>query len=369
MKLRCEKDILLNAVQTVQKATATKTTLPILTGIYLSATEHSIELQATDYEIGICVVVPAEVVESGKVVISGRFFPDIIRKIAGKTIEISSSPQNNMVTISAENVEFKILSFPADEFPSIKKFESNNEVILNDLTLRDLIRKTVFSCSTDESRPLFTGALLEIAEQEISMVATNTHRLALKKYALANFSGSLKVIIPGKLLNELYKIIDFDEPTDIHIYWLKNQVAFLFNNFYVVSRTIDGQFPDYKKVIPAEFSSYFILPANLLHDAVERVSLLAKDGEYNVIKLKMAAGRIDLAGNNPDAGSATEVLEAVIEGEAIEISFNARYLLDVLRIAGTEKVKFSLKSALSPVMIQIIDDLSYTYILTPIRIS
>ena len=130
MRLQCEKDRLLTAVQIVQKATATKTTLPILTGIYLIASDGMLELQATDYEVGISITIPAEVMEPGKVVLSGKFFPEIIRKISGKIIEISSVPQSSMVTIAAEKTEFKILSFPADEFPTIKKIESNNSIII-----------------------------------------------------------------------------------------------------------------------------------------------------------------------------------------------------------------------------------------------
>jgi len=175
------------------------------------------------------------------------------------------------------------------------------------------------------------------------------------------------MIIPGKLLNELLKIINFDVPTDVNIFWLKNQVAFAFDNIYVMSRVIEGQFPDYKKVIPTEFSSYCTVSANALFEAVERVSLLAKDGEYNIIRIKFTENSIELAGNNPDAGSATEMIEVLPEGERMEIAFNAKYLLDVLRVAGTGSVKFHLKSALSPVMIKLMDDNEYTYILTPIR--
>ena len=367
MRFQCEKDRLLTAVQIVQKATATKTTLPILTGIYLIASDGMLELQATDYEVGISITIPVEVMEPGKVVLSGKFFPEIIRKISGKIIEISSVPQSSMVTIAAEKTEFKILSFPADEFPTIKKIESNNSIIIKDDMLKDLIRKTVFACSTDESRPLFTGALMEVADSTITMVATNTHRLALKKNLLSEPSSSLKMIIPGKLLVEIAKIITFDVPTDVRILWLKNQVAFLFENIYVISRVIEGQFPDYKKVIPTEFSSHCVIDANQLHEAVERVSLLAKDGEYNIIKIKFTPNTIELSGNNPDAGSATEFLDVIPEGEPMEIAFNAKYLLDVLRIAGAGKVNFQLKSPLSPVMVKLEADDEYTYILTPIR--
>ena len=367
MKIRCEKEHLLTAVQIVQKATASKTTLPILTGIYLYATENFIELQATDYEIGISVIIPAEVHLPGKVVLSGKFFPEIIRKISGKTIEIISVAQSNMVNVSSEKTEFRVLSFPADEYPNIKKFESNNSFIIKDDILKDLIKKTVFSCSSDESRPLFTGALIEINGVDISLVATNTHRLAYKKHPLVLGEITSKMIIPGKILTEIAKIMTYEVPVDVKVSWAKNQVSFSFENIYISSRLIEGQFPDYRKVIPSDFTSFCIVDSEKLFEAVERVALLAKDGEYNIVKIKFNNDIIELAGNNPDAGSATESIDVHIDGEPVEISFNAKYLLDILRIAGSGKVKFNLKSGLSPVMVNLIDDKEYTYIITPIR--
>jgi DNA polymerase-3 subunit beta len=367
MRIRCEKDQLLSAVQIVQKATATKTTLPILTGIYLSACDGKVELQATDYEMGISIIIPVEVIEPGKAVLSGKIFPDIIRKIPGKNIEISSSPNSSMINIAAEKAEFKVLSFPAEEFPTIKKFETNNSMIFKDDVLKEMIRKTVFACSTDESRPLFTGALVEVNEQELTMVATNTHRLAVKKGVVSQVNSPLKIIIPGKLLSEVAKILSFDHPVDITVNWLKNQVSFAVENIYIMSRVIEGQFPDYKKVIPTDFLSHCEISAENLYEAVERVSLLAKDGEYSIIKIKFTPGSMELSGNNPDAGSATEILDAEFRGDPLEIAFNAKYLMDILRVAGTFTVKFHLKSPLSPVMVEINSDKTYTYILTPIR--
>ena len=367
MKIRCEKENLLTAVQIVQKATASKTTLPILTGILLSASDNSLELQATDYETGISMIIPAEVVESGKIVLSGKFFPEIIRKVAGQAIEITSLTQGNMVSVASDKVEFKVLSFPADEFPNIKRFESHNEFVIKDDVLKDLIRKTVFSCSTDESRPLFTGVLIEISSHGVSVVATNTHRLALKKCLLETGLTETRMIVPGKIMNEIARALSFDLPVDVKVQWLKNQVSFNFENVYVMSRLIEGQFPDYRKVIPSEFTSYCTVGADMLFEAVERVSLLAKDGDYNIIRMKFGRESIDLSGNNPDAGSATETLAVSLEGEPIEIAFNAKYMLDVLRLAGSGQVRFNLKSALSPVMINLMDDPDYTYIITPIR--
>lgn len=367
MKIRCEKEHLLSAVQIVQKATATKTTLPILTGILLAANEHTLELQATDYETGISMVIPAEVLSPGKIVLSGKFFPEIIRKINGESIEIASMTQGNMVVVSSGKVEFRVLSFPSEEFPNVKKLESQDSLVIKDDILKDLIKKTAFACSTDESRPLFTGALMEFKENELRLVATNTHRLALKKSPFEARLSDMKMIIPGKILTEVFRALSYEMPVDVKINWLKNQVSFEFENVYIMSRLIEGQFPDYRKVIPTEFTTYCTVPANILYDAVERVSLLAKDGDYNIVRMKFNSDSILLSGNNPDAGSASESLDIVLEGEAIEIAFNAKYMMDVLRQAGSGTIRFNLKSSLSPVMINLMEDPDYVYIITPIR--
>lgn len=367
MKIICEKDTLLSALQIVQKATATKTTLPILTGIYLTAENGNLEMQATDYELGISVHIPVTVLNPGKVVLSGKIFPDIVRKISGKTIEISTTANSTMVSVIAGKSEFKILSFPPDEFPVIKRIESTNRIVIQDAVLKDLIQKTVFACSTDESRPLFTGALTELVDQKLVMVATNTHRLALKKIEAPAGILPLRIIIPGKLLTEIARVLNYENPIDVTLSWLKNQISLAFENIYIVSRIIEGQFPDYKKVIPTDFLASCILKASDLYDSVERVSLLARDGEYSIIRIKLTEGLMTLIGNNPDAGSATENVEVDYEGDILEIAFNARYLMDVLKVAGNASVQLHFRSALNPVMVNIVGDETFTYVLTPIR--
>ena len=367
MKVNCSKEKLLSAIQIVQKATATKTTLPILTGIYLSAEKGKLELQATDYEVGICVSIDAEVQTPGKTVLSGKYFPEMIRKLPGEVIDISSSSQDNLICVTAGRTEFRVLAFPASEFPVIKKFESNHMVIIKDEILRDLVKKTVFACSNDESRPLFTGALIEIDQGELRMVATNTHRLALRKAKSPDYQGTIKMIVPGKVLTEVARIVGGELPSDVKVYWLKNQIAFSLNQVYISSRLIEGQFPDYNKVIPVEFGTYCTIDTADLLDAVERVSLLSKDGDYNVIRCKFGNDQIHLAGNNPEAGSAVEVLELPVEGNSLEISFNAKYLMDVLKNTGAEKMRMSLNSPHTPALLQPVNDMDYLYILTPIR--
>lgn len=369
MKITCTKEQLNTAVQTVQKAVSTKAQLPILTGIYLAASDNTLELQATDYEIGISCTIDAIVEEPGNIVLSGKYFQEMVRRLPGDTINIASSSEDRTIKITANAAQFNLLSMPAEEFPVLQKQTSDHVVTVKDNVLKELIKKTVFACAADESRPIFTGGLLEISQENITMVATNTHRLALKKDVLDNNSDSVKMIIPSKIMNELARIMVSDVPMDVAVHWLRNQVAFAFDNVYILSRLIEGQFPDYNKVIPAEFATTVTLTTRDFMDAVERVSLLARDGDYNIIRLAFKENSVIITSNNPEVGKACETVAAQIAGNELEIAFNAKYVTDVLKNIDAEQIIFSLNTPLSPASIQSSDDANYIYIITPVRTS
>lgn len=371
MIIICSKELLTHAVQTVQKAVATKSTLPILTGIYLSAKDNQLELQATDYEIGISCKIDAQIEEEGTIVLSGRYFQEVVRKLPGETIEITSSKTDNTIQITSDTSQFNLLSLPAEEFPVLQQIANGNEVSIKDSVLRELIKKTVFACAADEARPIFTGGLLEVKENTIKMVATNTHRLALKKYDYDTnlLSDLIHVIIPAKILVEIARLLITDNLINVTLCCQKNQISFIFNNVYIVSRLIEGQYPDYNKVIPQSFTTKVELPSSHFLDAVERVSLLARDGDYNVIKLQFKKDTVIITSNNPDIGKACETVPALNEGGELEIAFNAKYVTDILKNIDSEKLIFCLNTSLSPACIQPINDNDYLYIITPVRTS
>lgn len=368
MKITCAKDKLNYAVQAVQKAVAAKTPLPILTGIYLSAKDGKLELQATDYEIGISCTIDTTVHEPGVVVLSGKYFQEMVRKLPGDTVQIESSKEDRSIKITSNFSQFNLLSMPAEEFPVLKRPEGNHLFTIKDEILKELIKKTVFACSADEARPIFTGGLLEADDNGIRMVATNTHRLALKKtHPETSAATATKMIIPAKILNELARVLNYEDPVDVTVYWLKNQVMFVFDDIYILSRLIEGQFPDYNKVIPAGFNTNINIKTSDFLDAVERVSLLARDGEYNIIKFAFANNIVTITSNNPDIGKAYETVNADITGDSLEIAFNAKYVTDILKNIDSDEMWFSLNTPLSPACIKPADDENYTYIITPVR--
>lgn len=367
MKISCQKDQLHHAVQTVQKAIATKTPLPILTGIYLNAQGGKLELQATDYEVGISCTIDSNVEEAGTVVMSGRFFQEVVRRLPGDTIDIASSQEDRTIQITCGSSQFNLLSLPAEEFPVLKPISSDNTLTVKDDLLRELIKKTVFACAADEARPIFTGGLLEVEGPEIRMVATNTHRLALRQQPLPSAASNVKMIIPAKILHELARLLVAEDPQEVTLAWQKNQVGIQYDDVYINSRLIEGQFPDYRKVIPPSYSTAVTIQAEDFLDAVERVSLLARDGEYNVVKFNFKQDHVLISSNNPDVGKACETVASRMDGNELEIAFNAKYITDILKNIAADELVFSLNTSLSPASIKPVNDENYTYIITPVR--
>ncbi len=367
MKLSCIKENLVRAVQIVQKAVSNKPNMPILSGIYINAEKNSMELQATNYEIGIKCKIEAIIEEPGTIMLSGRYFQEVVRKLPGNTIIISTNQTDHTVQITSNTAQFNLLSLPTEEFPILQPIESTTNFTIRDNIFRDLIHKTAFACSTDESRPVFTGALLDVNDADVRMVATNTHRLAIKKEFLDHFTGTIKIIIPAKILNELARIATSDVPSDIMVNCNQNQISFDFDNIYIKSRLIEGNFPDYNRVIPSSFTTQITINTEEFTDAVERMSLISRIGDYNVINLSFKKDTATISSNNPEIGKAEETVGISLSGNELDISFNAKYITDILKNINSEKIYFSLNTALSPASIRPYDDESYNYIITPVR--
>lgn len=367
MKFSCTKEQLVHAVQIVQKAVSNKPQMPILSGIYLNAYDQTLELQATDYELGISCKISANIEEPGAIVLSGRYFQEVVRKLPGDTVEIVTNRTDHTLKITSNTAQFNLLSLPAAEFPVLRPLEGNTTFKIRDNVFRELIKKTVFACSTDESRPVFTGGLLDINQNDVLMVATNTHRLAVKKELVDQFDGTIKIIIPSKILNELARIMVSEVPSDVTIHCNPNQIGFTFDNVYILSRLIEGNFPDYQRVIPPDFATKIVIHTDEFMAAVERVSLISRSGDYNVIKLSFKEKSVLITSNNPDIGKAEELVPIELTGNELDIAFNAKYVTDILKNIDSEKFYFSLNTPLSPASIKPINDETYTYIITPVR--
>lgn len=367
MKFSCQKEDIVQAIQIVMKAVSPKPQTPILSGIYMKAEGNQLTLQATDYEMGIICNIEAQVAAPGEMVLAGRYAQEVIRRLPGTTVDFEYNNQEKMVYITSNRSKFSFLSMEATDYPTIARVEGRSSFQISDVILRDLIQNTAFSCSHEESRPIFTGCLLELKEDSILMAATDTHRLAVKSDTLEEFQGEQKLIIPSKLLNELQKILQSDMPRTVNISCSPTQISFEVDNVYISSRLIEGQFPDYHRVIPVEFKTAITLKTDEIKGIIDRIALISRTNDYNVITMEFANSMVKIYSANPEIGNGEEYGSAVINGDDIRISFNADYINDCLKLIKSPEFTLSLNGPLDSAGIRTESEPNFVYIVTPVR--
>lgn len=371
MKINCLKSDLVQALHVVSRAVASKPQTPLLSGIYVKADQDGVELQATDYALSIRCRVQAEVEEAGTIIVSGRYFQEVTRNLPADDVIIETDTEEKQVFIRAGSAHFQLLVMHrqhGEEFPTIRPLEGKVSFTIGDVLLKQLIRKTAFSCAGEDGRPVFTGCMLELGEDEVKMVATNTHRLSFMETPLAGVHGEgRQFIIPAKVLEELRQTLTSDLPESIAVTCTYSEISFAFENIYLKTRLIEGQFPDYRRVIPTDFSTRVTLSTADFLAAVNRVSLIARASDYNVIKLNFSDGQVHMTSNNPEIGQAEERVAAVIDGPEVSIAFNAVYVTDVLKNIDTKNFYFSLNESLKPAVIRETENDAFLYVITPVR--
>ncbi|SET72253.1 DNA polymerase III, beta subunit [Natronincola peptidivorans] len=364
MRFSCQQKTLVNSINIVQKAVSSKTTLPILKGIYLEVFNSHLKLVATDLEIGIEHVLEVNTYEEGSVVIDARLFSEIIKKLPDAEVEIALKEDNHLY-IKCENSEFNIISHNPEDFPELPTIEEEYSYEITEDLFKNMIKQTVFATSHDESRPVLTGVLMEIEEDTLNMVALDGYRLALRK---GKIQGPIdnKVIIPAKTLSEINRIISEEE--NIHITLTENHGLFTIGNTKLISRLLEGEFINYKQILPKEYKSKIKVKTKSLLDSIERASLLAREGKNNLVKFVVDENRLNITSNS-ELGKVQEDVYIDLEGEAIEIAFNSKYFIDALKIVEDEEVYLEFTTNLSPGILKPVSNDNYTYLILPVRLS
>ncbi len=370
MKIVCYKDTILKAINSVVKGVASKTTMPILEGILIQTNDNEIKLTTYDLEIGIEYVMECEVKEQGSTVVNAIMFSEIIRKLPDTEIYLTLNDKN-LLEIECEGSLYKLATMNPEEFPELPKIEIENSIEVDQNVLKNMIRKTIFAVSTEESRPIFTGCLFEIENNKLSLVSVDGFRLALRSIYLNKQSNDFKAVIPGKTLNEVNKIIsDSFEPVKIGV--AKNQALFEMDNCKVVTRTLDGEFLNYKNVIPSNWETRIKVNKSNIQDSFERISLISsstveKEKKYPV-KVQVDIGKVIISCTN-QTGDAKEELYVATEGKNLEVGFNPKYFLDSLKAIDDEEVYIEFGTSISPCLIKSIENNDYTYMILPIRLK
>ncbi len=375
MKFIIQKDYLVQSVQDVMKAVSSRTTIPILTGIKIVATTEGVTLTGSDSDISIESFIPTEeagseiveIKQPGSIVLQARFFSEIVKKLPKDTVEIEV--QNHLSTvIRSGKAEFNLNGLDAEEYPHLPQVEEENMFRIPTDLLKNMIRQTVFAVSVSETRPILTGVNWKVESGQLHCTATDSHRLAMRKASIEmENQDTYNVVIPGKSLNELSKILDdTNELVDIVI--TENQVLFKTKHLLFFSRLLDGNYPDTSRLIPNESKTDVVISTKDLLQSIDRASLLG-EGKNNVVKLStLPEGVIEVSSNTPEIGKVIEEIQSQsIEGEELKISFSAKYMIDALKALDSTEIKVSFTGAMRPFLLRSIDNDSVLHLILPVR--
>jgi DNA polymerase III subunit beta len=376
MKFIIQRDKLVESVQDVMKAVSSRTTIPILTGIKIVANTEGVTLTGSDSDISIESFIPseengneiAEIQQTGSIVLQARFFSEIVKKLPMDTVEIEVGT-NQSTVIRSGKAEFNLIGLDAEEYPHLPQIEEENVFKIPTDLLKAMIRQTVFAVSTSETRPILTGVNWKLENDELVCIATDSHRLALRKARInTEKQSSHNVVIPGKSLSELSKILD-DSNTLVEIVITENQILFKAENLLFFSRLLDGNYPDTSRLIPSESKTNLTINAKDFLQAIDRASLLAKEARNNVVKLStLSEGMVELSSNSPEIGKVSEEVQAAeIQGEELKISFSAKYVMDALKALEGTEINVDFTGAMRPFLIRTTHDDSMLQLILPVR--
>lgn len=366
MKIICTKSELLNGVSIVSKAVPSKTTMSILQCILIDADADQIKLVANDMELGIETVIQGSIAEKGKIALDARMLFDIIRKLPDSDITITTDASLK-ANISCEKAKFNIIGKPADEFPVLAQLDHSDSITLSQYTLKEVIRQTIFSISDNDNSPLMTGELFDINEDNLRVASLDGHRISIRNVKLKNVYSPKKVVVPGKSLSEISKIIGDDTDKNVSIFFTPNHILFEFDNTVVLSRLIEGEYFNVDQMITKDYETKVTVSKKDLFDCIDRSTLLVKEGDKRPIIVDIREGSLELKINST-FGSMDEEIDISKEGKDIMIGFNPKFVMDVLKVIDSDEINMYMVNPKSPCFIRDDDD-SYIYLVLPINFT
>ncbi len=364
MKFKVEKTHLVNAIQAVQNIITTKSALPILSNILIEAQSGILKLTATDLDIGITCVIPVDIQEPGAITIPAKRFSDIVKEFPLDVISITTK-KNNQVFIDSDMCQFKIMGLAKEEFPKLPEFKDKKAIKINQGVLKQVLSLTAFAVSLDETRYVLNGILFKISKEMLTLVATDGKRLAIaeRKLTMAEPETEVGMIIPIKTIQELNR--NLKDEGELSLVVSSNQALFDLGSVAIVSRLIEGEFPDYKQVIPAASENKMKVQRSQFLLAIKRAALLATP-DYQAVKLEVFKNKLVISKSTPDVGEFHEELAVEYQGRELVIGFNPAYVMDVLKNLNEETISLELTDAEKPGVIRIS---GYVYIVLPMRLN
>ncbi len=368
MKLSFEKDSLLNGINIVLKAVPSKTTMPILECILIDASGSEIKLTGNDMELGIETKVEGLILEHGKIALEAKLFSDIIRKLSGgdSPIIIESDEKYN-TTISCDKSVFKIQGKDGEEFSYIPHIERDRYITLSQFTLKEVIRQTLFSISPNDSNKMMTGELFEVKDNELKVVSLDGHRMSIRKIILKEHYNDIKVIVPGKTLGEISKILNGDNESEVQIFFSSNHIMFDFDSTLVVSRLIEGEYFRISQMLSSDYETKVSVNRRTFLDSIERASILIRENDKKPIIITISDEGMQLKMNSAFGTMSAEV-GITKYGKDLMIGFNPKFLIDALRIIDDEEVTLYMMNPKSPCFIKDEEE-NYIYLILPVNFN
>lgn len=366
MQIKCMKSNLLTGVNIVSKAVPSKTTMAILECILIDASGDNIKLIANDMELGIESVIEGDIIENGVIALDAKIFSEMVRKLPDAEVTISTDGSFK-TKITCGKSKFDIVGKSGDDFSYLPVIEMTNPVVISQLTLRDIVKQTIFSTNENDNNKLMSGELLEIMDNTLRIVALDGHRIAIRNVTLSESYDTMKVIIPGKALSEVTKILTGGIEDKVNIYIKDKFVAFVFDNTTVVSRLLDGEFFPVDNMLQSNYETKIRIYKKDLTECIDRATLLAREGDKKPIVMNITEGNLNLRITS-FVGSMDEDIEIEKTGKDIMIAFNPKFCLDVLRVIDDEEVEIYLLSPKAPCFIKDADE-SYIYMILPVNFS
>ena len=365
MKIVCKKSDLLNSVNIVLKAVPAKSTMPILECLIIEASSMGIKLIANDMEIGIETFVKGNMIEEGLVALNAKVFSEIIRRLPENEVNISTD-DNYVTEIVCEKAKFSIVGRSGEEFPALPIIEKENPLVLSQFTLKEIIRQTVFSISDNESNKIMTGELFDIKGNELRVISLDGHRISIRKVFMKEEYENRKLIIPGKTLNEISKILTGEASSIVNMYFTEKHALFEFDETIVVTRLIEGEYYIIDQMLSSDYETKVTINKKEFLSCIERASLLIRETDKKPIIIKIGDNNFELSINTA-IGSMKEEIDIELEGKNITIGFNPKFLMDALRVIDDETVDIYLINPKAPCFIRDRDQ-SYIYLILPVNI-
>ncbi len=366
MKLVCSKSNLLNGVQIVSKAVSNKTTMSILECIMVDASKGIITLTANDMDLGIETVIEGNIIEKGVIALDAKIFLEIVRKLPDSDITIETDASYKTV-ITCEKSKFTIIGKSGEDFSYLPAVEKEDSIIISQFTLKEIVRQTIFSISDNDNNKLMTGELFEIQGDELKVVSLDGHRISIRKIQLKESYQPKKVVVPGKTLNEVSKILPGGAENDVTISFTSKHIVFEFDNTTVVSRLIEGEYFKIDQMLSSDYETKLKVNKKEFLNCIDRATLLVKEGDKKPIIMNIVDGSMELKINSI-LGSMNEDIDIEKQGKDLMIGFNPKFLIDALKVIDDEEVELYMVNPKSPCFIKNKEE-SYIYLILPVNFT